>query len=258
MLNANLAPGSAVPTQAQLHPSAVAAQVSPPTNPTPPVQIKIQDAPLEPELAVVHGDEDDLDGSEDESLDEDGESERGDGDGDDAASLSLSLSTSISVPDSDTPASETHGTPQVTATARKRPSTELDNDAFDELHPGVTFPTSQTYERGGTPPKRARRHGSFDGTFSSPGAPTPVGKAPTSLADSPSRQRKRSSEELELVDREAPGSGKRMRSDDVTDAPLPSVEKSHAVSPPPAVRTAQLDVRPERRASAVAGVVRAN
>ncbi|EIW53922.1 uncharacterized protein TRAVEDRAFT_60523 [Trametes versicolor FP-101664 SS1] len=260
MLNVNLALRSTVPTQAQLHPSAVAAQVSPPTNPTPPVQIKIQDAPLEPELAVVQGDEDDLDGSEDESLDEDGESERGDvdGDGDDATSLSLSLSATISVPDSDTPASEAHGTPQVTATTRKRPSTELDNDAFDELHPGVTFPTSQPSERGGTPPKRARRHGSFDGTLSSPAAPTPVGKATASLVDSPSRQRKRSSEELELVDREAPGSGKRMRSDDVADAPLPSVEKSNAVSPPPVLRTAQLDVRPERRASAAAGVVQAN
>ncbi|KAI0628419.1 hypothetical protein C8Q77DRAFT_1281263 [Trametes polyzona] len=206
MLNANMAPGSAVISQAQLHPSAAVAATQQQTSP---VQIKIQEAPLEALLAQAREDED-LDVSEDESLDEDGESERADGD--DTTSL-----LSLSVPESDTPAAETTAAPQVTPTARKRPSTELESDALE----GVTFPASAdgSSERGGTPPKRARRVGSFEGLPSSPSPathsiPSPIGKGvPASPSTSPGRQRKRSSEELELelVDREAPGSGKRMR-----------------------------------------------
>ncbi|KAI0827593.1 hypothetical protein BC628DRAFT_1418222 [Trametes gibbosa] len=251
MLNANMVPGSTVLSHAQLHPSAAAAQV-PVQNP--PVQIRIQEVPLEAEL-VEDVDDMELDGSEDESLDEDGESEQADGD--DTTSLSLSLSTSISLPDLDTPASEALVSSQLVKTARKRPSTELDNDAFGQLpSETVAFPASVDASiRGGTPPKRPRRESSFEGAPSSPTLVTPVGKlVPASTASSPVRQRKRSSEELESMDHEAPGSGKRMRPGDIDTPPRPPLEKNLASSPPPIVTTRRPDARPKRSV----GVVQAN
>ncbi|KAH9856816.1 hypothetical protein C2E23DRAFT_882118 [Lenzites betulinus] len=249
MLNANMVPGSTVLSQAQLHPSAVVTQ-APPQNP--PVQIKIQEAPEVELLEDV--DDMELDGSEDESLDEDGESEQADGDDD--TSLSLSFSTPISVPDSETPASDAPLLTQVTATARKRPSKELDDDVFDQPPSDtIVFPTSTDLSaRGGTPPKRARREGSFEGVPSSPTSATPIGKVvPASPASSPTRQRKRSSEELESIEHEAPGSGKRMRPGDDTTLRAP-LEKSIASSPPQVVTARRPDARPKRSV----GVVEAN
>ncbi|KAI0644862.1 hypothetical protein C8Q79DRAFT_1011007 [Trametes meyenii] len=217
MMNANMAPGSAVPSQAQLHPSA--AVQAPPA--PPPVEIRIQDDSADPELAE---DEEDLDVSEDESLDEDGESEH---DEDDTASLTLSLSASISVPESDTPVYEAPTTPRVNV--RKRPSTELEHDTSEQPPSDVAShpPPTDRLEHGGTPPKRARRHGSFEGIV--PSSPTSISLP----ASSPTRQRKRSSEELELGDLSEATPGKRLRSADVSDALLPSLDKGFTSSPSP-------------------------
>ncbi|KAI8978176.1 hypothetical protein BD414DRAFT_147292 [Trametes punicea] len=258
MLSANMAPGTTVPSQVQLHPSA-AAQTAPPAKP--PVQIKIQDAPLDAELADGddEDDDDDLDVSEDESAEEDGESEHGDGD--DAASLSLSLSASLSVPDSDTPASDSPARPQVLSTARKRPSRELESDALGALQSdAISFPSSDRSEDTATSPKRARYDGLFEVAPSSPTllhspATTMLGgKTAESPASSPTRQRKRSSEELELADREPLGTGKRLRPDDLSDSLAPR-EKSIALSP-----TKMLGAVPPsaQKRSAAAGVVQAN
>ncbi|KAI0333238.1 hypothetical protein GY45DRAFT_1359742 [Cubamyces sp. BRFM 1775] len=252
VLNANMAPGTTVPPQAQLHPSAVAQQAPPPPA-KPPVQIKIQDAPQETELTEGEEDVDEDIDLSDGSREDDGESERGDGD--DTTSLSLSVAASVSVPESDTPASETPATPQVKPTARKRPSTELESDADAAPFP----PSTDRSEYDSTPPKRARREGSFDRT-SSPlshplsAAPTPNMKLPQSLTSSPARQRKRSSEDLELADRETPASGKRMRQDEQID-PLAPLDKGLTLSPSPILNT----VPPgSTEQSAAAGVVEAN
>ncbi|KAI9063940.1 hypothetical protein FKP32DRAFT_1676024 [Trametes sanguinea] len=254
MLNANMAAGTTVPSQAQLHPSAAAQAPAPEAT----VQIKIQDGQVDPDVAEIEDDdeEDDLDVSDEESVDDDGESERGDGDD----TTSLSLSVSLSVPESDTPASDSPATPQVTCTARKRPSTELEADTLEQLHGSAVSlpPSTDRSECVETPPKRARHEGSFEGVPSSPtprslaAAPTPLGKAIESPVSSPTRQRKRSSEEIELA--ETAGTGKRMRPDELVD-PLLSFEKNITTSPSPILGGLP---PPATETSAVAGVVHAN
>ncbi|OBZ65898.1 hypothetical protein A0H81_14130 [Grifola frondosa] len=101
---------------------------------------------------------------EEEEEEEEGESEQGDD-----TSIPESITDPLVFP----------------VTPRKRPSRELDDDAYSDVYWKNDAEKGQVdlSNRGGTPPKRARREGSYSPT--------------TAVSPTPVRSRKRSSEELE-------------------------------------------------------------
>ncbi|PIL32918.1 hypothetical protein GSI_05036 [Ganoderma sinense ZZ0214-1] len=187
MMNANMAASETVPTQAQL---AVQGQQQPPSTQQQPLgEIRIQEAPSQP----LAEEEDDLDESEDESDSLDCESERGEVD-----EVSFAVAP----------------IPAYHPTSRKRPSSDLEPDAESDSFSLTTTDPSDLSDRSRTPPKRMKREGSYDHSASLPLSPsvastTSASVPPPSSSPLSQRQRKRSSEELEVE--ESPISGKRMR-----------------------------------------------
>ncbi|KAH9925884.1 uncharacterized protein BXZ73DRAFT_78864 [Epithele typhae] len=177
MLNANMAGGVPVQTQPTT-------EVQQPQQTTQaPLEIKIQESPI---LAISpDADVEDFNDSEIEDF-YDGESER-------------SEDVSVSIPESPVPV------PTLQVISRKRSCSDLELDAQSHVLTTCADPD----DRSRTPPKRARREDSYEYSLS-PAATVPP------LSSSPSRQRKRSSEELEGGDEIFPTSGKRLRPE-VTD-----------------------------------------
>ena len=100
---------------------------------------------------------------------------------------------------------------------RKPPSSDLEPDTeSDSFSLTTTTDTSDRSDRSRTPPKCMRREGSYDHSASLPLSPsvtstTSASVPPPSSSPLSHRQRKRSSEELEVDD--SPILGKRMRGD---------------------------------------------
>ena len=217
MMNANMG-ANTVPTQAQLAQTQQQQQQQPPVSDRvqpqqPQVEIKIQEAPVQYAAAEEEEEEEDLDDSEDGSELIDGESERGD----DAYATFSPAPTPVTVP-----AHEPH------PPSRKRRSSDLELDPDSDTLSLTTAATdpSDASERSRTPPKRMRREGSFEHDLSASSVPlspsvasttTKSASVPPLVTSSPlgQRQRKRSSEELDLDD-ELPLStkGKRMKGED--------------------------------------------
>ena len=192
MMNANMAANETIPTQAQL--ASQAQQQQPPSIQQHLGEIRIQEAPTQP--LPEEEEEDDLDESEDESDSLDCESERGEVD-----EVSFAVAP----------------IPAYHPTSRKRPSSDLEPDTeSDSFSLTTSTDPSDRSDHSRTPPKRMKREGSYDHSASISLSPsvtstTPASVPPSSSSPLSQRQRKRSSEELEVD--ESPVSGKRMRGD---------------------------------------------